>query len=384
MDTLTIGINTLNALTPFVLSYLLYKGYQEKKRRFYLDWIIAFFFYGLSNLINIYMRIISTENPVTITLLALSTYIAFTALMLGIGELTNKKRLYLIISLSVPLFTGVLYLTGAPVYMFTVSFLLPYILTAGALILISLKYRVNLNTLILGWIIILLSNVGIAMHILTITTAPLVALIGKLFAYYWMTRPYFSEFANDIETLLGEQPVESAPLGERYINMIESRTDVDTLGWILEKVENLESRGFLSLIFITSNGEEIPDTSRLESNKNVYLFKVTEGYRKKGTVFSQHVMEISNDVSEINVLIYDLLEYIRLHDLSVQLFFYDISFFIKRNGWRRVYSQMISLIPQFKSADLHVNFIYDRDTLEDSYIIEIFRHLADKIIKIEY
>ena len=383
MDPLTIGINTLNALTPFALSILLYKGYQEKRRRFYLCWVLAFLFYGVSNLINIYMRIISTETPSTVTFLALSTFIAFTALMMGIGELTNKTRIYLVISLSIPLFTGILYFTGAPVYMFTVSFLLPYIMTAGALIVISLKYRVNLNALILGWMLILLSNVGIAVHFLNITTAPLVALIGKIFAYYWMTLPYFSDFAEDIEVLLGEQQSGSTPQGERHINMIETRNDIDTRGWIMEQVEALESRGFLSLLFLTTNKDEEPDTSMLESNKNVYIFKITEGYRKKGVIFSEQVMEISNDVSEISVLIYDLLEYIRVHDLSVQLFFYDISFFIKRNGWRRVYSQMISLIPQFKSADLHVNFIYNRDNLETTYIIEIMRHLADNVVKIE-
>ncbi len=383
LDLLTIGINTLNVLTPFALALLLYKGYQEKKRRFYLCWILSFLFYGLSNLINVYNRLISTENPNTIVLLGLSSFIAFTALMLGIGELTNKTRLYLIISLSIPVFTGILFLAGAPVYLFTVSFLVPYIITTGVLIIISLKYQVNLNALILGWMVILLSNIGLVANFLTITTAPLVSLIGKLFVYYWMTQPYFSKFAEEIETLLGDKQGGSSTIGERYINMIETRSDIDTIRWILEQVEALESRGFSSLLFLTTNKDEALDTSRVESNKNVYLFKITEGYHKKGAIFSDRIMEISNNVSEISVLIYDLLEYIRIHNLSVQLFFFDIGFFIKRNGWRRVYSQMISLIPQFKSADLHVNFIYNRDNLENHYIIEIMRHLADNIVKIE-
>jgi hypothetical protein len=83
------------------------------------------------------------------------------------------------------------------------------------------------------------------------------------------------------------------------------------------------------------------------------------------------------------VLIYDLLEYIRVNDMDVQLFFYDLSDVIKRNGWRRIYSQMISLIPQFKESNIRVNLIYDQEKLENKYIGEIIRHLADNVINLE-
>jgi len=81
---------------------------------------------------------------------------------------------------------------------------------------------------------------------------------------------------------------------------------------------------------------------------------------------------------------YDLLEYIRVNQMDVQLFFYDVSDIIKRNGWRRIYSQMISLIPQFKESNIRVHIICDQEKLENKYIVEILRHLADNVISLEY
>jgi len=44
---------------------------------------------------------------------------------------------------------------------------------------------------------------------------------------------------------------------------------------------------------------------------------------------------------------------------------------------------MISLIPQFKESNIRANIIYDQGKLENKYIVEILRHLADNVISLE-
>ena len=202
MDTLTIGVNVINALTPFLFSYILYDTYKEKKRRFYQYWFFAFHAYGISNIINAYMRLMETETPTIVALIGVFAFLAFTGLLLGVGELTNRVRLYGILSLGVPVITAILYIAGKPLTAFSFFFMLPYVVLTIVLIIISFKYKTNLNLLILGWLFIVVANLGVATGLLNIFSSPIVALIGKVFIFYWMTRPYFSTFAEAFDEFI--------------------------------------------------------------------------------------------------------------------------------------------------------------------------------------
>ncbi|MCW4013453.1 MAG: hypothetical protein NWF07_10755 [Candidatus Bathyarchaeota archaeon] len=381
MDTLTIGVNIINAFAPFLFSYVLYDTYKEKKRRFYLYWFLALLAYGISNIINASMRFMGTENPNTVALIGVFAFLAFTGLLMGLGTLTNRLRLYGLLSIGVPLIAIILYLAGKPVTAFSMFFMMPYVVISIVLVAISLKYRTNLNLLILGWLFILVANMGLAIGVLDFFSSPLLALMGKVFIFYWMTRPYFSTFADSFDVFIKEPNIEDNVQMERYITMVESGSPVDILDWVNRQIVATET-GVRSILFLVDNGNDY-DIGELEEIENLYIFRVIEGFRKSGIMFSERVMDVSNDVSELTVLIYDLLEYIRVNQLDVQLFFYDISDIIKRNGWRRIYSQMISLIPQFKASNIRVTLIYDQEKLENKYIVEILRHLADNVIKLE-
>ncbi|MCJ7732321.1 hypothetical protein MUP51_08395, partial [Candidatus Bathyarchaeota archaeon] len=63
---LTIIINLVNSLLPFLFSWVLYKNYTRKHRRFYLLWFIGFVAYGSSNVLNSYNVFYETSNPVNI------------------------------------------------------------------------------------------------------------------------------------------------------------------------------------------------------------------------------------------------------------------------------------------------------------------------------
>jgi len=381
LDTLTVGANIVNAFTPFLFSYVLYDTYKEKKRRFYLYWCFAFLAYGVSNIINASMRLIGTETPTTVALIGVFAFLAFTGLFVGVGELTNRVRFYCYLSLGIPIITAILYIAGKPITAFSMFFMLPYVILTVVLIILSLKYKTSLNLLILGWILIIVANVGVATGVLDIFSSPVLALIGKVFIFYWMTRPYFSNFADVFDDFIKEPSIEDTVQMDRYILMVETGSSVNTLDWIRRQIIETET-GVRSLLFLVDNEQEY-DTGELEKLDNLYIFRVIEGFHKSGAMFSESFMEVSNDISELTVLIYDLLEYIRVNDMDVQLFFYDVSDIIKRNGWRRIYSQMISLIPQFKESNIRVHIICDQEKLENKYIVEILRHLADNVISLE-
>jgi len=381
LDTLTVGANIVNAFTPFLFSYVLYDTYKEKKRRFYLYWCFAFLAYGVSNIINASMRLIGTETQSTVALIGVFAFLAFTGLFVGVGELTNRVRFYCYLSLEVPIITVILYLAGKPITAFSMFFMLPYVILTVVLIILSLKYKTRLNLLILGWILIIVANVGVATGVLGIFSSPVLALIGKVFIFYWMTRPYFSTFADVFDDFIKQPVVEKTVQMDRYILMVETGSPDNALDWIRRQIIETET-GIRSILFLVDSGQEY-DTGELEKLDNLYIFRVIEGFQKSGAMFSERVMEVSNDISELTVLIYDLLEYIRVNQMDVQLFFYDISDIIKRNGWRRIYSQMISLIPQFKESNIRVHIICDQEKLENKYIVEILRHLADNVISLE-
>jgi len=164
--------------------------------------------------------------------------------------------------------------------------------------------------------------------------------------------------------------------------MVETGSPDNALDWIRRQIIETET-GIRSILFLVDSGQKY-DTGELEKLDNLYIFRVIEGFQNSGAMFSERVMEVSNDISELTVLIYDLLEYIRVNQMDMQLFFYDVSDIIKRNGWRRIYSQMISLIPQFKESNIRVHIICDQEKLENKYIVEILRHLADNVISLEY
>ena len=381
LDALTILINMVNGIVPFAYAYILYKNYREKQRNFYLYWFIGFIAYGGSSLTNAYIK---TINPSTLPNIALNffAYIAFTGLIVGIGELINQRRTFFRISLIIPFIYLILFLLDAPLSVFSIFFMIPYAAITGLLLILYHRFQLDIRHLIGGWILILTSNIWTGAEILDITCGAVLSLIGKTIIFFWMTRPYFGSLSDSFEEFMSKTTFDSMVLDVSYITMVETDASKDNLGWILDKVRENHDTDPRSILFWIEREEEKEDYSRLEEYSNLYLFRVIEGYQRIGKAFSERVMEISSNVDELNVIIYDILEYIRVNETAVQLFFYDMSYLIKRNGWKRVYSQMIALIPQLKSSNSHVYYIYNMENGENQQEIEILRMLADRVINI--
>ncbi len=149
---LTIIINLVNSLLPFLFSWVLYKNYKRKQRRFYLLWFIGFVAYGSSNVLNSYNVFYETSNPVNIYMVFLLSMISFSSIVTGMGDLVKRARVSFLCTLGAPVISGILYLTGAPMSLISQFFMLPYIVITGLLIALKLKYNADLNAPILGFL----------------------------------------------------------------------------------------------------------------------------------------------------------------------------------------------------------------------------------------
>ena len=379
LDTLTILINAVNGIVPFAYAFILYKNYREKQRNFYLYWFIGFIAYGGSSLTNAYIK---TINPSTLPNIALNVfaYIAFTGLIVGIGELINQRRNFFRISLIIPVIYLLLFLLDAPLSVFSIFFMIPYAAITGLLLILYHRFKIDIRLLIGGWIMILAANIWAGAGMIDITWGAILSVIGKSIVFYWMTRPYFSSITEGFEEFMSTSSSESRMLGDNFITMVETSTSIDNLGWIIKQINENQDTGVRSILFWVEKEEETGDYSRLEEYSNLYIFRVTEGYHRVGKALSERIMEVSSNIDELTVMIYDILEYIRVNEVTVQLFFYDVSQLIKRNGWKRIYSLLISLIPQLKSSNAHVYFIYNSENKEIKQEIEILRLLADRVM----
>ena len=382
MNTLGIILYAINGLIPFIFTLVLFKRYNEKKKPFYLFWLTGFSAYGLSSLINAYMFLDETTSPVLNLLFNIFSLIAFISIVTGVGELVKRTLDFFLVSLGAPILLLLFTALGRVSYSLDLLFMLPYIIITVGLVVLQLMYEVNLGYLGLGWFLILIANIGYSTGNIAFLTAPFISILGKSVVFYWMTRPRFSMITEEFEEFMKTTTFDSTVLGDNFITMVETSASKDNLNWILEKVRESHDTGLRSILFWVEKEEETEDYSRLEECSNLYLFRVTEGYHRVGKAFSERIMEVSSNIDELTVMIYDILDYIMVNETPVQLFFYDITQLIKRNGWKRVYSLLISLIPQLKSCNAHVYFIYNNENEENKQEREILRLLADRVMYI--
>ena len=382
MNTIGVILYAINGLIPFVFTLILYKRFKEKKKPFYLFWLTGFSAYGLASLINAYMFLNETVPPVFSLLFSIFTLIAFICIVTGVGELFNRALAFFLVSLGAPIIILILSVLGRVSYSLDLIFMIPYLIMTMGLVALQLLYRVNFGYVILGWVLILIANIGYSTGNISFMAAPIISILGKTVVFYWMTRPRFSMITEEFKEFMKTTIPDSTVVMDSFITMVETNSSKDNLGWVLEQVKNSHETGIRTILFWVEKDEETQDYSKLEEYSNIYIFRVIEGFRTTGKVFSERTMEVANNIDELNSMIYDIMDYVRENEATIQLFFYDVSYFIKRTGWRRVYSQMISLIPQLKASNSHVYFIYNMENGENKQEIEIIRLLADRVIDI--
>jgi len=152
--------------------------------------------------------------------------------------------------------------------------------------------------------------------------------------------------------------------------------------WIKKRVDSGPTSDTRSILMLLDDQitQGSLSHSGLADDEALYIIKCAYGPHKLGQIFSGHLMEISNNIDELSILISDILEFIEANNTNTQMFLFDLSTLILQNGWRRVYTFLISLIPQLKSKRVQTFFIYTPETQKNPHETQILRHLGDQII----
>ena len=109
---------------------------------------------------------------------------------------------------------------------------------------------------------------------------------------------------------------------------------------------------------------------------------MTQEHQSIGAAFSERVLRISTNIDELNILLYDILDFIEANSVKSQILFFNVSTLINIAGWKRVYTFLISLIPRLKRSEIQSFFIYSPEIHKKQFEVEILRHLGDQVIDI--
>ena len=259
---------------------------------------------------------------------------------------------------------------------------MPYVIISAAFLILQLKYKAELGTPLLGFALILLANIGYATGDMSVTVSPIFSILGKSILFYWMTLPRFSVITEDFESFMTGPAAQPIDEYSSWIYMVETQSFNGLNDWIKKRVETKLTSDTRSILVLLDDQitQGSLKHSGLMDEASLYVIRYAYGRHKLEDVFSGHFMEISNNIDELSILITDILDFIEVNNTNTQIFFFDLSTLILQNGWKRVYTFLISLIPQLKSKKVQTFFIYTPESQKNPHETQILRHLGDQII----
>ena len=381
LNTLGTILYAINGIIPFIFTLILFKRFNEKKKSFYLFWLTGFSAYGISSILNAYMYLNDPPFPVLSLLFTLFSLMAFICIVTGVGELVKRALDFFLVSLGVPILLLLFSALGRVSYSLDLLFMLPYLLITVGLVALQLMYNVNIGCVGLGWFLILIANIGYSTGNISFLAAPFISILGKSVIFYWMTRPRFSMITEEFEEFM--KGSKSTTDQEAIVTLVETRKRHQELKWIREKIIDAGSRGTRSILFLTYDqlSDEIIKKSELNL-QDLYIIEMTQEHQPIGAAFSERVLRISTNIDELNILLYDILDFIEANSVKSQILFFNVSTLINIAGWKRVYTFLISLIPRLKRSEIQSFFIYSPEIHKKQFEVEILRHLGDQVIDI--
>lgn len=376
----------LNGLLTISFLPFLYSIYKKERKVFYLLWGSGFFLYGVNNLVRAAL-LYSQTYMVTAELAAFLIQSSGLILILtGIGNLIGRTRLMFLSSLSIPILMVVFYLTTKPYELAQLVALFPYFFVCASLLFIRFRFRVELDMFVIGWVMIFLINVGYMFGYTDSIFTDIFTMIGKIVIFYGMTGPRFTFLASDFESFLISGSYSSYNENHGgYLTFIESRSkrNVEII-WIKEKVLNNSLSGVrtvLVTVYDTISPHDLKREGVLDT-ENLYLIRMVNKEHNVGQTFSEKIMNIGDDVSDLEILFSDIFELAMDRKFSCQIILYNISILIHVHGWRRLYSFLISSIHRMKASNVKLYIIYYPKTHSNYHEIGAIEQLADQIIQI--
>lgn len=373
----------INGLVTLYLVLILYKIYENSRKRFYLYWSLGYLAYGLNILVRLFLPEGFDITPLGIAVFILA-YTGFTFMLVGIDELIKRPRMLLLISFFFPAglaFVAVLGLTSGYLVVFTA--LIPYFLIAVSLLAIQVSTGLNLRLLTFGWILLLLINVVYIMELVDPGFIDLFSTFGKIVIFGGMTQPQFSYLDEDLKLFFikgfQREYVDSSLDGKIILlNLKKSKTE--EINWIRDRVKSNSRKGIRTILFTYYDMISPKAIITEETKDDLFVIRVLPGKNKSRTAFEEQLISIEDDVNQIDLFFSDIIEYSNERRIPCEIILYSLSFLIHTHGWKRVYTFMTSKNAALKTSQVQLLAFYSPETHESQSDILKFESLADQII----
>ena len=371
----------VNGLITLYIFYLLFKLYNETKRQFYRYWSLGFLFYGANIILRIFVPTIEM-NPLGF-LAFLLNLLGFIIMMTGIGELINKAKVTFAVSLIIQIALSAVVFSGGSESLAWTMVLVPYLVIIISLGYLYFTYQVKIITIVIGWFAIFLANMALSFNYLDILYVDVMSILGKIIVYNGMVQPNFSFLADDLRKfILSGLPVEFShdhDGGVILINLPKALRSQDAK-WINDKVLKNKSQGVRTILF--SFYDLIETSSITEDAKgSLYLVRIIPGHREFENLFENQVITINDDPSLIQIVLDDIVSASNETTVPTEIILYNLTNAIIIHGWNRMYSMILTKIPQLKKGKVKLTCFYYPEAHSDPTIVSKFESIADKIIR---
>jgi len=378
-------LRLINGLFTLGIFYFLFRLNNKAGKRFFLFWSLGFLLYGVNIIIRTATPLYLWDRPDPVQWSAFALNMTgFLLIMAGIGDLVNRVRRILTMTLAVPLIPVMSYLVSGPAFVGWAFTLGPYSLVALSLMYIRVQYGVPLDLFITGWVVLLLINASIPLRAMDPAYIELFAILGKAIIFVGMINPTFSFLVEDLKYL------STAPSGvyhegntDHLILLRPTSTNrAREIEWISNKVKENSAKSRRTVIITLYDLISPKDVRYLGLDKSeLYLVRMMPG--GGGDVpLGDGVLTIRDDLDQLDFLLTDLVGYTREREIDCDVILHTLSTLVHTQGWKRVYSLFISRMPALKSSGIHLYCFYYPETHEDKSEISKFEKLADRIIEI--
>lgn len=379
-------VRGINALITIAFFPQLYRLYKEKNKKFYLYWGTGFLLYG----INIVLRMTILIDPATSLIFQLFSFIimsiGFSLIMMGIGELVNRRTQLFLASMTIPVFIILLYLTIQSEAVARIVSILPFVVICASLLVIKVKYNVDLDLFIVGWCLLLLSNLLYVGLLINDLPTDVFAVFSKILLFFGMITPQFTLLAEDFERfLLSGGIYEYTDNIEWNIAFVESEKGrEEEIEWIRQRLEQNANSGLRTIFVTVYDLISINELQRrgMMENENLYVIRVSQSRTNMSPIFSEKVMDLYDDISELDIILKNIIEFSTQRGIHCQIILNNISMLIHTHGWKRLYSFLISNTSRIKNSNVQIYFLYIPSTHSNKPEINTITSIADRIIKI--
>ena len=344
----------------------------KRKNHFHFLWGLGFILYGTQILLR--TKIYSLTDLPVFSLFFVSIIFWFAGVGFALGML--KKFLAIVIIVTMIVSVLILNVKDLLVLAFIPGFML-----IGGIFLLRIKCGKIMNTLFLGWILLLIVNIPFVFGLLPQYLIDFLAASAKLIILYGATNPMFAMVGLQMEEFLRRRS-EATPIERSHIALVKCVGDsrLKELSWIKQTVSESSKKGIKTILVILYDlisPLELRDLGILD-DENVYLVRVLRDVKEE-TSF-RRLMTIKDDLTSLGFLLSNIIKYSQESSVNCNVIFYSLSWLIHSHDWRSVFMLVTHKAPDIKSSPIHLHIFYHPETHEDSHTISLFEKIAEEII----